>query len=121
MDADLKEWMRHLFSYLEFTSPLMTDQNRETMNSIDAMKAAVCEILYLFIQINEDDFEQYVEQFVATVWKVLNGISLHPAQANSNKPSDTKSYRYLGPLGDFGGQFPHWGSQGTLLADFQAR
>lgn len=80
MEADLKEWMRHLFAYLEFKSPLLSDVNTDVITPLDAMKAAVCDILNLFIQINEEDFEEYVEQFVGSVWKVLSTITLHVGQ-----------------------------------------
>ena len=80
MEADLKEWMRHLFAYLELKSPLIPEAAADVISPLDATKAAVCEILNLFIQVNEEDFEEYVEQFVASVWKVLSAITLHPAQ-----------------------------------------
>ena len=80
MDADLKEWMRHFFSYLEFKSPLLGTVTGDQLSPLDAMKAAVCDILNLFIQINEEDFEQYVDQFVGSVWSVLSTISLNPGQ-----------------------------------------
>lgn len=80
MEADLKEWMRHLFVYLEFKNPLLGEVVTEMISPLDAMKAAVCDILNLFIQINEEDFEQYVEQFVGSVWKVLSTVTLYPAQ-----------------------------------------
>ena len=82
MEVDLKEWMRHLFTYLEFKSPASNDTRGDTISPLDDMKAAVCDILNLFIQINEEEFEEYCEQFVGIVWTVLSNITLNPAQVN---------------------------------------
>eukprot|EP00210_Caulerpa_lentillifera_P007259 g6945.t1 len=80
MEPDLKEWMRSLFNYLEFSPELLVKVDRENISPLDSMKAAVCEILNVFIQVNEEDFEEYLEQFVSCVWNVLSKVTIHPCQ-----------------------------------------
>lgn len=80
MEGDLKEWMRHLYAYLELKHPLLENYNSDVISPLDSMKAAVCDILNLFIQINDEDFEEYVEPFVQAVSRLLSTITLHPCQ-----------------------------------------
>lgn len=80
MEPDLKEWMRNLFNYLEFSHELLEAVDPEKITPLDSMKAAVCEILNVFIQVNEEDFEEYLEQFVSCVWTVLSKVTIHPSQ-----------------------------------------
>ena len=49
---------------------------------MDAVKAAACENLYLFIQINEDEFEKYLKTFAQDVWTELTKVSLNPSQVS---------------------------------------
>ena len=69
------------FHYLlTYNNAALVESDPEQESVVDAVKAAVCENLYLFIQINEDEFEKYLKTFAQDVWTELTKVSLNPGQ-----------------------------------------
>ena len=76
----LDKWMAEFHYLLTYNNAALVESDPEQESVIDAVKAAVCENLYLFIQINEDEFEKYLKTFAQDVWTELTKVSLDPGQ-----------------------------------------
>ncbi|XP_078428749.1 cellular apoptosis susceptibility protein, putative / importin-alpha re-exporter [Wolffia australiana] len=63
----MKEWMAEFKHYLAaaFAPPLEAD------GTVDALRAAVCENLQLYMRINEEEFQSYLPDFVSVVYNLL--------------------------------------------------
>lgn len=73
LEDTMKEWMdcihRVLVLQMPCLSQLHTDGDEES--SLDAMKAIACECLSLHMELNEEEFEKFLEVCVGDVWKQL--------------------------------------------------
>ena len=78
----LDQWMAEFHYLLTYTNPALAESDPEKESVVDAVKAAVCDNIYLFIQINEDEFEKYLKTFAQDVWTELTNVSLNPGQVN---------------------------------------
>lgn len=76
----LDKWMAEFHYLLTYSNAALVESDPEQESVVDAVKAAVCENLYLFIQINEDEFEKYLKTFAQDVWTELTKVSLNPGQ-----------------------------------------
>ena len=76
----LDKWMAEFHYLLTYNNAALVESDLEQESVVDAVKAAVCENLYLFIQINEDEFEKYLKTFAQDVWTELTKVSLKPGQ-----------------------------------------
>ena len=78
----LDKWMAEFHYLLTYNNTALVESDSEQESVVDAVKAAVCENLYLFIQINEDEFEKYLKTFAQDVWTELTKVSLNPGQVS---------------------------------------
>ena len=76
----LDKWMAEFHYLLTYNNAALAESDSEQESVVDVVKAAVCENLYLFIQINEDEFEKYLKTFAQDVWTELTKVSLNPGQ-----------------------------------------
>lgn len=76
----LDQWMAEFHYLLTYNNPALAENDPEKESVVDAVKAAVCDNIYLFIQINEDEFEKYLKTFAQDVWTELTKVSLNPGQ-----------------------------------------
>ena len=79
----LDKWMAEFHYLLTYSNTTLAESDVEKESVVDAVKAAVCENINLFIQINEDEFEKYLKTFAQDVWTQLSAVSLNPGQAGS--------------------------------------
>ena len=79
-EAVLDQWMAEFHYLLTYTNVALAESDSEKESVVDAVKAAVCDNIYLFIQINEDEFEKYLKTFAQDVWTELTKVSLNPGQ-----------------------------------------
>ena len=79
-EAVLDQWMAEFHYLLTYNNAALAESDPEKENVVDAVKAAVCDNIYLFIQINEDEFEKYLKTFAQDVWTELTKVSLNPGQ-----------------------------------------
>ena len=79
----LDQWMAEFHYLLTYTNPALAETDPEKESVVDAVKAAVCDNIYLFIQINEDEFEKYLKTFAQDVWTELTSVSLNPGQVRT--------------------------------------
>lgn len=77
----LDKWMAEFHYLLTYSNTALAESDVEKESVVDAVKAAVCENINLFIQINEDEFEKYLKTFAQDVWTQLSAVSLNPGQA----------------------------------------
>ena len=76
----LDKWMAEFHYLLTYSNTALAESDVEKESVVDAVKAAVCENINLFIQINEDEFEKYLKTFAQDVWTQLSAVSLNPGQ-----------------------------------------
>lgn len=82
-EAVLDQWMAEFHYLLTYDNPALAESDPEKESVVDGVKAAVCDNVYLFIQINEDEFEKYLKTFAQDVWTELTKVSLNPGQVSS--------------------------------------
>lgn len=76
--------MAELHTFLAFESSLLqptTDPAQESI--LDSVRVAVCASINLFMEINEDEFQRYLQTFVADVWSLLLKITSAPGQVRA--------------------------------------
>lgn len=77
----MEAWMAEFHTFLTFESSLLqptTDPAQESI--LDSVRVAVCASINLFMEINEDEFQRYLQTFVADVWSLLLKITSAPGQ-----------------------------------------
>ncbi len=89
------KWMAEFHYLLTYSNPALAESDPEKETVVDAVKAAVCDNLYLFIQINEDEFEKYLKTFAQDVWTELTKVSLNPGQVSNIHAQDV-IHRHVG-------------------------
>ncbi|XP_010915965.1 exportin-2 [Elaeis guineensis] len=63
----MREWMTEFRNYLTATySPAV-----EAEGTVDALRAAICENLQLYMEKNEEEFKDYLKDFASAVWNLL--------------------------------------------------
>ncbi|KAI8101811.1 hypothetical protein M9434_006876 [Picochlorum sp. BPE23] len=70
-EENLKEWMDCIHKLLTLQVPALTMSDPDEESPLDALKSVACECLSLFMEMNEEEFAQYLETFVGDVWKQL--------------------------------------------------
>ena len=97
-EAVLDKWMAEFHYLLTYSNPALAESDPEKESVVDAVKAAVCENLYLFIQINEDEFEKYLKTFAQDVWTELTKVSLDLGQVSNIHAQDVIHRHVRAPL-----------------------
>lgn len=82
-EAVLKGWFDQFHAYLILDSRLAAETDPEKESVLDAVKAAVCQNLNLFIEMNEEEFKEYLQVFVGDVWQLLVSVKVNPGQVGS--------------------------------------
>lgn len=80
VEDSLKGWMTHFLKLLEYDNPALHVQDPDQETCLDGVKAAVAENLSLFVELNEEEFGEYLQGFVMAVWSQLVKVSLNPGQ-----------------------------------------
>jgi len=89
------EWMEEFAKYLQYTNPLLTDEDEETEPSpIDVLQAAIVENLNLYANKDEEPFLPFLPNFTSLVWHRLLQVSAYP----KHDTLATKSIRFLSSL-----------------------
>ena len=66
--------------YLTYDNPALASSDPEKETSVDAVKAAVCQNINLFIALNEEEFDAFLQKFATDVWTELTKVSTRPGQ-----------------------------------------
>eukprot|EP00879_Flechtneria_rotunda_P019331 GHRR01020303.1.p1 GENE.GHRR01020303.1~~GHRR01020303.1.p1 ORF type:complete len:890 (+),score=314.69 GHRR01020303.1:664-3333(+) len=86
MDSQLEEWMTAFHFFLTFTHSGLAgadaagDPEREGV--LDAVKAAICANINLFMEMNEEEFAKDLPRFAQAVCNLLLQVSNRPGQDN---------------------------------------
>lgn len=70
----MKEWMTEFKKYLCNTYPAL-ESSPEGLALVDELRAAVCENISLYMEKNEDEFKDFLNDFALAVWTLLGNVS----------------------------------------------
>jgi exportin-2 (importin alpha re-exporter) len=76
----LDVWMEEFHFYLTYDNPALAEKDAEKESIVDAVKAAVCQNINLFMEMNEEEFAKYLPTFAQDVWTQLTRMTLNPGQ-----------------------------------------
>lgn len=74
MEDTLKGWFAEFHTYLVYDNPALVDKDPDKETAVDAVKAAVCQNINLFMEQNEEEFKDYLNTFVQDVWTLLVAV-----------------------------------------------
>ena len=74
MEDTLKGWFAEFHTYLVYDNPALMDKDPDKETAVDAVKAAVCQNINLFMEQNEEEFKEYLNTFVQDVWTLLVAV-----------------------------------------------
>lgn len=74
--------MSEFHTYLTYDNPALAETDPERESVVDGLKAAVCQNINLFMEMNEEEFAKFLQQFAADVWQLLVNVSVKPGQDN---------------------------------------
>ena len=70
-EKNLELWMTHFHTLLTTDNKLLETDSEEEPGSLELVKAQVCEIVAMFAQKYDDDFESFLQIFVQSIWTLL--------------------------------------------------
>ncbi|KAJ6710317.1 IMPORTIN-7 8 11 [Salix koriyanagi] len=70
----MKEWMTEFKKYLANSYPVL-ESSVEGLGLVDELRAAVCENISLYMEKNEEEFKDYLNDFAQAVWTLLGNVS----------------------------------------------
>jgi exportin-2 (importin alpha re-exporter) len=76
----LDQWMEEFHFFITYDNAALAEKDADKESILDAVKAAVCNNVNLFIEINEEEFAKYLNTFAQDVWTQLTRVSLNPGQ-----------------------------------------
>lgn len=74
MEDTLKGWFAEFHTFLTYDNFSLTDKDPDKESTVDAVKAAVCQNINLFMEMNEEEFQDYLQIFVQDVWTLLIAV-----------------------------------------------
>jgi len=72
--------MEEFHFYLSYNNPALAEKDPDKESLLDAVKAAVCQNINLFMEMNEEEFAKYLATFAQDVWTQLTRMTLNPGQ-----------------------------------------
>lgn len=76
----MEEWMVLFVKYLTSVYPTLEQGGGDGLAVVDGLRAAVCDILSLYMDRNEEPFEKYVDTFGRAVRDLLVSVSATPGR-----------------------------------------
>ena len=70
-EKNLEPWMTHFHTLLTTNNKLLETDSNEEPGSLELVKAQICEIVAMFAQKYDDDFESFLQTFVQSIWTLL--------------------------------------------------
>ncbi len=77
----LDTWMEEFHFYLTYDNAALAEKDPDKESIVDAVKAAVCQNINLFMEMNEEEFAKFLQTFVQDVWTLLFSVSQNSGQA----------------------------------------
>ncbi|XP_010518325.1 PREDICTED: exportin-2-like [Camelina sativa] len=75
----MKEWMGEFKKYLASNYPAL-ESTKAGLTLVDDLRAAVCENINLYIEKNEEEFKDFLNDFALVVWTLLRDVSKSPSR-----------------------------------------
>ncbi|ERN11678.1 exportin-2 [Amborella trichopoda] len=69
------EWMGDFRNYLTTSYPALEETEKNKEGLVDALRAAICENISLYMEKNEEEFQGYLKDFASAVWSLLMTVS----------------------------------------------
>mmetsp|Transcript_40918 Transcript_40918/g.105829 ORF Transcript_40918/g.105829 Transcript_40918/m.105829 type:complete len:971 (-) Transcript_40918:235-3147(-) len=82
VEEQLKDWMGEFHGLLAIDTAVVDESDPDKESALDAVKAAVCENINLYMEKCEEEFQSYLGTFVHVVWELLLKVSPRPGQDN---------------------------------------
>lgn len=70
----MREWMTEFKKYLTTNYPAL-ESTSDGLGLVDGLRAAVCENISLYMKMNEEEFQGYLNDFALAVWTLLGNVS----------------------------------------------
>ena len=70
-EKNLEPWMTHFHTLLTIDNKLLETDSDEEPGPLELVKAQICEIVAMFAQKYDEDFEMYLQNFVQSIWTLL--------------------------------------------------
>lgn len=70
-EKNLEPWMTHFHTLLTTDNKLLETESDEEAGPLELVKAQVCEIVAMFAQKYDEDFESFLQIFVQSIWTLL--------------------------------------------------
>ena len=70
-EKNLEPWMAHFHTLLTTNNKLLETDSEEEPGQLELVKAQICEIVAMFAQKYDEDFEMYLQNFVQSIWTLL--------------------------------------------------
>ena len=83
VENTLKGWFAEFHTYLNYDNPALAEKDPEKESPVDAVKAAVCQNINLFMEMNEEEFKDYLQTFVQDVWTLLTTVKQNVGQVQT--------------------------------------
>ena len=88
----LDTWMEEFHFYLTYDNAALAEKDPDKESIVDAVKAAVCQNINLFMEMNEEEFAKYLGTFAQDVWTQLTRMTLNPGQVRACSYSAIRRY-----------------------------
>lgn len=83
MENTLKGWFAEFHTYLKYENSMLAEKDPEKESIVDAVKSAVCQNINLFMEMNEEEFKDYLQTFVQDVWTLLTTVKQNVGQVQA--------------------------------------
>ncbi|VEU19364.1 DEKNAAC100433 [Brettanomyces naardenensis] len=75
----LKQGMAVVHKYLKYTNTLLEDPTEDDeIDLVTDVKISICELIQLYTTRYEEEFHEYIPEFILTVWDLLNNVTAQP-------------------------------------------
>lgn len=77
-EKNLEPWMTHFHTLLTTDNKLLETESDEEPGPLELVKAQICEIVAMFAQKYDEDFESFLQRFVESIWALLVSTDTKP-------------------------------------------
>ncbi|RPA83879.1 Cse1-domain-containing protein [Ascobolus immersus RN42] len=77
-EQNLPQIMELFYKYLTYQNPLAETDDDEESGQLERVKAGICEVLGMYTQKYEDEFDPLISNFIRATWELLISTGLQP-------------------------------------------
>jgi exportin-2 (importin alpha re-exporter) len=71
----LRMWFGNCLELLAYTNSILEPRDQDEPTRLDSLKATICDIINLFTWKYEDQFAQFVPQYMTAIWALITSLS----------------------------------------------